>query len=149
MKKSAMALTLTALFLLCAVQAHAIPVSYGTATHATPAWQELATYNGNKISDFGVFWSVDNGTTWGQDTNLYVGQQVQFMFNMHKENVGTHYADFLKSWVDWGQDGFFDQTEVVAYEYQELLTNESGNLGSSNTPNIPDYTFYSNTFLLR
>ena len=150
MKKSTITLTLTVLFLLCSMQAQAIPVSYGTATHSTPAWQELATYDGNDtmISDYGVFWSVDNGATWGQDTNLFVGQQVQFKFNMHKRNVGTHYADFLKSWIDWGQDGSFDDADVLAYGYQELTTNEGGNLGSWNKPNQPDYTFYSDTFLL-
>lgn len=150
MKKSAITLTLTVLFLLCSMPAQAIPLSYGTATHETSAWQELATYddNGTLTSDYGVFWSVDNGATWGQDTDLFVGQEVQFKFNMHKRNVGTHYADFLKSWIDWGQDGSFDDPDVLAYGYQELATNESGNLGSWNTPNEPDYTFYSGTYLL-
>jgi hypothetical protein len=149
-KKSAIVLTCTVLFLLCSAQAQAIPVSYGTATHKNPAWQELATYDGDsKISDSGVFWSVDNGATWGQDTNLFVGQEVQFKFNMHKRNVGTHYADFLKSWIDWEQDGSFnDSDDVLAFGYQELLDNESGNIGSYITPNHPDYTFLSDTFLL-
>jgi hypothetical protein len=149
MKRSATALTLMVLFLLCAMPAQAIPVSYGIATHRTTEWQELATYeNGTLASNYGVFWSVDNGETWGQDTNLLVGQEVQFMFNMHKENVGTHYSDFLKSWVDWGQDGKFDEADVIAFHNQELLANESGNLGSYNDPRFPDYTFYSGTYLL-
>jgi hypothetical protein len=132
------------------MQAQAIPVSYGTATHYRPDWQELATYDDNDTmtSDYGVFWSVDNGATWGQDTNLFVGQQVRFKFNMHKRNVGTHYADFLKSWIDWGQDGSFSDADVLAYGYQELTINEGGNLGSGNEPNQPDYTFYSATYLL-
>jgi hypothetical protein len=150
MKKSGIALTLTVLFLLCSMQAQAIPTSYGTATHSTTAWQELATYqNGTLTSNYGVFWSVDNGETWGQDTNLFVGQDVQFKFNMHKANVGTHYADFLKSWIDWGRDGSFDDADdVLAYGYQELTINEEGNLGPWNSPNISDYTFFSDTFLL-
>jgi len=150
MKKSGIALALTVLFLLCSMQAQAMPVSYGTATHYTTEWQELATYeNGTLTSNYGVFWSVDNGATWGQDTNLFVGQEVQFMFNMHKANVGTHYADFLKSWVDWGQDGSFDDpADVIAFRFQELLTNESGNMGSYNTPTHPDYTFYSGIYSL-
>ncbi len=150
MKNIAVALTLAGVFLLCTIPAQAIPVSYGTATHSTTSWQELATYeDGSETNAFGVFWSVDDGVTWGQDTNLYVGQDVKFMFNMHKKNVGTHYADFLKSWLDWGQDGSFDEpAEVIAFGYQELLTNESGNIGSYNTPKIPDYTFFSDTFTL-
>lgn len=150
MKKSVLVLTLTVLFLLCSMQAQALPISYGTATHSNPSWQELATYgdNGTLTSDYGVYWSVDNGATWGQDTNLFVGQKVQFKFNMHKRKVGTHYADFMKSWIDWGQDGSFNEpTDVLAFGYQELLTNESGNLGW-NSPNQPDYTFYSDMFLL-
>ena len=149
MKKIVVALALATVFLLCTITAQAIPVSYGTATHSTTAWQELATYeNGSETNTFGVFWSVDGGA-WGQDTDLYVGQDVQFKFNMHKENVGTHYADFLKSWLDWGQDGSFDDpADVIAFGYQELLTNETGNLGSWNTPNVSDYTFFSNTFTL-
>lgn len=151
MKKSAIILTFTFLLFLCTMQAQAIPISYGTATHTTPAWQELATYedNGTLTSEYGVFWSVDDGATWGHSTNLFVGQQIQFKFNMHKENVGTHYADFLKSWIDWGQDGSFNESnDILAFGYQELFTNESGNLGSWNSPNQPDYTFYSDTFLL-
>lgn len=144
MRKSAIALTLTALFSVCSMQAEAIPVSYGVATHSTAAWQELAS----PTSQYGVSWSVDNGATWGQFSNLYVGQQVQFMFNMHKDNVGTHYADFLKSWVDWGKDGKFSESDVVAYEFQKLSTNEGENLGSWNTPNVPDYTFFSGLYTL-
>jgi hypothetical protein len=67
---------------------------------------------------------------------------------MHKENVGTHYADFSKTWVDWGQDGSFDTTDVVGFYYQELLTNEDGNIDSWNTPNVSDYTFFSDTFTI-
>jgi hypothetical protein len=131
------------------VQAQAVPISGEPPTHSNRAWQELATYDdGSQISDYGVFWSVDNGATWGHDTSLYVGQQVQFKYNMHKRNVGTHYADFLKSWIDWGQDGFNESADVVAFGYQELLENETGNIGSYNSPNIPDYTFFSDTFLL-
>jgi hypothetical protein len=150
-KKSAIVLTFTALILLCSMQAQALPISYGTASHYSPAWQELATYddNGAKVSPYGVFWTTDNGATWGHDTNLFVGQEVQFKFNMHKENVGTHYADFMKSWIDWGQDGSFNEpSDVLAFGYQELMENESGNIGSWNSPNQPDYTFLSDSFLL-
>ncbi len=141
-----------AAFILCILlvgtPVFAIPVSYGTASHQTTAWQELATYeDGSEISEYGVFWSVDGGA-WGQDTNLFVGQDVNFMFNMHKENVGTHYADHLKAWMDWGQDGLFDDADEIAYGYQELATNETGNFGSRKTPIVPDYTFTTGTFTL-
>ncbi len=149
MKKVVVTLSLAVLFMLCSIPAQAIPVSYGTATHSTTAWQELATYeNGSQTSTDGVFWSVDGGTTWGQDSDLFVGQQVQFMFNMHKKNVGTHYADFMKTWLDFGQDGSFGESDVIGFGYQELLTNEQSNLGSWNKPNVADYTFFSDAFTL-
>jgi hypothetical protein len=130
-------------------QSTTLDASYGVATHQTTAWQELTTFDlGTEVDPYGVFWSVDNGATWGHDTTLTVGQDIQFMFNMHKSNVGTHYADFLKTWVDFDQSGDFDESDVVAFNYQELSTNEDGNLGSWNEPNIGDYTFYSSTFTL-
>lgn len=128
-----------------------LPDSYGSATHQDPEWQRLATYqNGVKTDSYGVFWSVDGGSTWGRETDLRlnVGDEIQFMFNMHKKSVGTHYADYLKAWVDWGQDGKFDPADTVAFGYQELKTNESGNMGSYNTPRVPDYTFYSGLFAI-
>ncbi len=135
------------LVFLWIANSYAIPASYGVATHSTTSWQELATYDGNTLDDgYGVFWTTDNGATWGRD-ELYVGQSVQFKFNMHKNNVGTHYADFLKAWVDWGQDGQFDEaTDKVAYGLHTLLPAESGNIGSWNTPQEPVFSFLSGTF---
>ncbi len=153
-KKITIAITLVGMFTFGSIQAQAGPYHSsksddGKASHDTTKWQELATYdNGTKTSNYGVSWSVDNGTTWGQETNLYVGQEVQFQFNMHKQNVGTHYADFLKSWVDWRYDGTFDADEVIGFGYKELLTNETGNLGSNKPPKVEDYTFLSGTFTL-
>ena len=42
---------------------------------------------------------------WGHD-DLYVsvGETVKFKFNMHSENVGNHYANILKGWIDWNTD---------------------------------------------
>lgn len=122
----------------------AIPVSYGTATHQTTKWQELAS----STSESGVSWSVDNGTTWGQDDLLLVGQSIQFKFEMHKDNVGTHYADFMKAWVDWDQDGTFDAKDQVAFGENQLTSHETGNLGTNSSPNVADFTFFSQVFEL-
>ena len=61
---------------------------YGEATHFTPDWQRLGTawdaepsQNLVDTSDDGVSWSVD-GANWGNET-LYVGQTVQFRFDLH------------------------------------------------------------------
>ncbi len=125
-----------AIFLL-ATNGYAIPASYGTATHTNTAWQELKT-DGDQ-DEFGVSWSVDGGLNWGRD-DLYVGQTVTFKFDLHKQNVGTHYADFLKTWIDWGQDGSFDEaTDVAAFDMREIL-DLNGN------PNGPNFSFFSDSF---
>ena len=115
---------------------HAIPDSYGTATHDTTNWQDLS----DGADPYGVSWSVDSGTTWGRE-ELFVGQTVSFRFNMHKNNVGTHYADHMKAWVDWGQDGVFDVADEVAYGEHLLADNET--LGTWNTPTVPNITYFS------
>lgn len=126
----------------------ALPLSYGTATHETPAWQELATYDGGVQTDaFGTFWSVDGGLTWGRD-ELFVGQSVQFKFNVHKRNVGTHYADFLKAWLDLDQDGQFDEIDTIAYLERPLTLTESGNIGSWKAPKVPDFSLVTGAILL-
>ncbi|WP_264981499.1 VPLPA-CTERM sorting domain-containing protein [Pseudodesulfovibrio portus] len=117
-----------------------LPGSYGTATHSTPKWQELAT----ATSQTGVFWSVDGGATWTQDTDLKLGlgDTIQFQFNMYKRNYGTHYADFLKAWADWGQGGPFDSGDVVGFWKQELEGY------GTNAPSGDTYTFYSDEYTM-
>ncbi len=92
--------------LFWASASNAIPASYGDATHSTEKWQQLGTHEQNTD---GVFWSVD-GTNWGHEA-VSVGDSISFKFLMHKKQNGTHYADYLKAWVDWDQDGAFDDVE--------------------------------------
>lgn len=136
---------------VAATNSFAIPASYGEATHSDDQWQELAYYEGsNLVSQAGVFWSTDGGTTWGQNTELHVGDNLQFRFHMHKQTVGTHYSDHLKVWLDWNLDGDFDEnsTEVIAYEEETLRPREDGNLGTNNVPNSPNFTYYSEVFTI-
>lgn len=137
---------------LLASASHATPFEaeaaaiYGSATHRTTAWQELTTF-GADPDQYGSFWSTDGGTTWGRDA-VKSGDDIQFKFNMHKKNVGTHYADLMKSWVDFDQDGTYDADEAIIFREQALGVNEAGNFGSWNSPNVEDYTFYSDVFEL-
>jgi hypothetical protein len=79
---------------------HADPLPPG---HVDARWQDLAS----------VLWSVDNGTTYGNSA-LTVGEEVKFKFVMHKDYKGTHYADFLKAWIDWdNQDGFEADESII------------------------------------
>lgn len=140
MKLTFKSLILTsALLLLTAGIGHALPSNYGTASHNTRNWQELATYvGGTQVSSSGVFWSLDGGTTWGQQTDLKVGDQIVFALNMHKRNLGTHYADHAKLWVDWDQDlseGFV-ASDVVISGSQVL------------TPGVTDVSFLSGLFTI-
>ncbi len=128
-----------------------IDASYGVATHNTTKWQELATYS--ESDPFGVFWSVDGGSTWGRE-DLTVGQTVQFQFNMHKKHVGTHYADHLKAWIDWDQNGSFAETNNVL-TYEEVLLPEGnrsqGGDGTTRGANVvsgENYTFTSGSFFI-
>ncbi len=125
---------------------YAIPISYGEATHETMAWQELA--NEPAGDEYGVSWSLDGGTTWGRTSDLYVGQTVQFKLNMHKDNVGTHYADLAKAWVDWGQDGSFDSIDSVIYGEHLLTSEPQTNIDTWNTPTIPDLEYLSVEYTL-
>lgn len=61
-----------------------------------PTWQDISS----------ITWSTD-GTNWGNSA-LVVGQTVEFKVTMHKTNIGNHYADFVKVWIDWNGDEVFD-----------------------------------------
>lgn len=167
MKHAVLAL---ALVLFGASSALALPVvppvgpAPDSAYHKDKQWQQLATYetinhgwwsNYQMTSGSGVWWKI-NGGDYGHQTTLNVGDKITFRFNMHKEHVGTHYADFLKAWVDWNGNGVFEEgSEVVAFEKQELMTNESWSFyydyykgeyvgtGKHKTPAVPDYEFFS------
>ncbi|MCP3889038.1 MAG: PEP-CTERM sorting domain-containing protein [Desulfobulbaceae bacterium] len=96
--------------------------SYGTkydAQHNTTQWQSLGA--GRGMEDWGVSWSVDGGSTYGHEDKLYVGQNVKFKFNMYSEDAGTHYANFMKGWIDWnvvGTENYtFDSSNVVIEDH--------------------------------
>ncbi|HTN33272.1 MAG TPA: PEP-CTERM sorting domain-containing protein [Marinobacter sp.] len=152
MKNISRAFLLSLPILAFSAQSYAIPVSYGTTSHNTTQWQELAdTANGDQ---YGVSWTVDNGVTWGRD-DLFVGQTVKFKFNMHKDNVGTHYADHLGAWLDWGQDGTFDSSDQIVYGEHVISTKKNvvntaveSALGTNRTPDTPDIVFFSDDFYL-
>ncbi|WLQ12494.1 GEVED domain-containing protein [Hahella aquimaris] len=130
--------------MLGAASAYAIPASYGTTTHDTTAWQELADApNGDS---YGVSWTTDGGASWGRN-DLTVGQTVQFKFSVHKKNVGTHYADLMKAWIDWDQNGVFDASDEIAYG-EHKLTDFEPVLGMWQAPTNPDFSFFSSEYTL-
>jgi hypothetical protein len=90
------------------------PAPYGAASHQTAEWQKLG--EDNTIDD-GVWWSVDDGATWGHET-LDVGDNVVFRFDLWTSGSGEHDYNQVKAWVDWNQDGVWsnDATEIVLEE---------------------------------
>lgn len=130
-----------------AVVAQASPITQDN--HEKPYWQILGTdagtNNSGTVSDYGVFWSIDGGA-FGQETTLYVGQTVQFQFNMYKPSTGTHYADLLEAWVDWNQDGFLeDGTESIIYA-EEIVRPTKG--AAAIAKKGDEFQYLSDTFTL-
>jgi hypothetical protein len=126
-----------------ASSSYAIPISYGKATHETTQWQELAA--DPSTGDYsGISWSLDGGSTWGHTTDLYVGQTIQFKLNMQENKIGTHYANLAKAWVDWDQNGSFQEDESVAYGLHVLrLTN-----GGDAIDSIGNQEYFSGLYTL-
>ncbi len=123
---------------LWATCSYAIPASYGVTTHNTTDWQD--------ISD--VSWKVDGGA-WGQNSSITGGSTIQFQTTIHKSNLGTHYYDLTKMWVDWGQDGQFDNpADEVLFGMANLQSdaNWGTNGGSRVKPHTEYYTFTSSSF---
>ena len=90
-----------------AVTAVLAVTSFGDVIHQTTKWQSIGKETikdgANTNSDNGVFYSLDNGTTWANLTNLTefsVGQSVDFKVDIWKEFQGTHYSDVAKAWID-------------------------------------------------
>lgn len=86
------------LFLLCllalAGQSWAT-VAPDLPKNENPTWNDIS----------GIVWRTSGGA-WG-NAALTVGQTVEFQFTLHKDQLGTHYGDFLKAWIDWNGDGSF------------------------------------------
>ncbi len=127
-----------------------LPDSYGSASHQTQRWQRLQTSRYNKT---GVSWSTD-GVSWGHE-DLYVGQNVQFKFNIYKRTTGTHYADFLKAWVDWNKDGTFyeaNDSEKIVYGERDIRRqtdiNGPGGLYNYNNIDSKHYSYTSQAYTL-
>ncbi len=123
---------------LWATCGYATPSSYGVGTHGNTNWQD--------ISD--VSWRVD-GSAWGQDSSITGSSTIQFQTTIHKSNLGTHYYDLTKMWVDWGQDGQFDNpADEVLFGMANLQSDANWGTGGGSwrTPGTGTYTFTSGSF---
>jgi len=105
---------------------------YGTARHQDASWQRLGTAwdseSSAKVvdtSDDGVFWSVDNGATWGH-AKISAGQTVKFRFDMYKEMWGRHNFDAIKVWIDLNGDKDFADAGENIFTNQWNFKTETG-----------------------
>lgn len=133
-----------ALTILFSSSVIATPISYGESTHSYKRWQQLA--DATTGTAYGITWSTDNGNAWGRDGELWVGQSVIFRFAVHKNSVGSHYADLFKAWMDVNHNGVFDPQESFAYG-EHVLEDFEPDIGGT-SPLVPDFYFFSSAIQL-
>ena len=102
-------------------------------TNANPTWQDISA----------IQWSTNNGATWGNSA-LVVGQSVEFKITMHKTNIGNHYADFVKAWIDLNGDGQFAASETLLFGYHVANNTPQGEHNQERLSG-QSYNFYSNS----
>ncbi len=93
--------------------------SWATVAPTEPAdgnttWQDVQS----------IQWSTNGGSTWGTSA-LAVGQSVTFQVTMHKTNLGNHYADLAKAWLDQNGDGVFTGSEAIIFGYNIVNGSET------------------------
>lgn len=119
------------------------PFPYGSASHTTGQWQYLG--DTEQIDD-GVWWSI-NGGEWGNDNLVAVGDTIQFRFDMWSAGWGMHLYDQVKAWVDWDQDGSWNNVfeNVIAEQFFKPYSMMGPDYDNTNAT-ITSYT--SDTFLI-
>jgi len=88
---------------------------YGLASNVKGIWQRLGGVNG---VDDGVTWSV-NGSAFGTNVPLIIGQKVTFNFYFWQGNNGIHTYDQLLAVIDADQDGTTFEKQLI---YQRIET---------------------------
>ena len=97
---------------------------YEWAGHGTAEWQRLGASN---LVDDGVWWSTDGGSTWGHN-DVQVGDQIKFRFALWSAGYGNHVYDQIKAWVDWDQNGNWDNNSevIIADRFFKVATDPDG-----------------------
>ena len=126
-------------------------IDYGVATHTTGEWQRLGVLWDNEdeqltddLSDDGVSWSTDGGSTFGGD--LIRGEEVTFYFDMRRAPYGRHDDDQIKVWVDWNGDLQFDNStgsiEMILYDkWDKGITQIADNIWKDNNNKDSSYVY--------
>jgi hypothetical protein len=116
-----------------------------------PIWNAESEQQIADTSDDGVSWAINSSSTYGNNS-FTVGDEVKFKFTMYKTQYGRHVADYLKVWIDWGNDGKFTVEDVVLAvaatndtHYENDYT-EWQYLDESRTPQLWAEYYYETTF---
>ncbi|NQY86782.1 MAG: PEP-CTERM sorting domain-containing protein [Colwellia sp.] len=121
----------------------------GSACHKSNYWQRLgAKSNKEKVNkaqekdlttNDGVSWKTSSdGVTWseyGTSAEFTSGGLVQFQFNMTRATTGNHKYDQLKSWVDWDQNGTWEEDETIIAQKWWKNEDSEGNIATSGDTN--------------
>jgi hypothetical protein len=103
-----------------------------------PTWQDISS----------IAWSTNNGASWGNSA-VAVGQSVEFKITMHKTNIGNHYADFVKAWVDLNGDGqFSNSNETLLFGYKVANAAQTAPWNAERSANNQLIDFTSNAITL-
>lgn len=124
--------------LLCVgllIMAGQVGATVSVPSHSNATWQDIAS----------ITWSTDNGATWGNSA-ITVGQSLEFKVTMHKTNIGNHFADFVKVWIDWNGDEKFDNTSEVLLANYHVANAASRSSNLAERPDGGYYDFYSGSF---
>lgn len=119
-------------------------VGYGEASNDKGIWQRLGEVNG---IDDAVTWSV-NGLDFDTTADLIIGEEVTFRFNYWQGNNGDHTYDQLYAVVDWNQDFFWDDSEVIIYEKIDTLAQDGWERAEWNDYSLARYITYEASFLV-
>ncbi len=92
-------------------------------------------------------WSV-NGSDFGTTEDLIIGEEVTFQFNYWQGNNGDHAYDQLYAVVDWNQDFYWDNSEVIIYEKIDTLAQDGWARAQWNDYSLARYITYETTFLV-
>ncbi len=131
-----------------AISAVLAGTSFGDVIHETTKWQSIGKETikdgANTNSDNGVFYSLDNGTSWANLTDITeftVGQSVDFRVDIWKEFQGTHYSDVAKVWID-GTDEAKGEWLLSENGNKVDVTTGYKRVHGKNVPVTTSYSYY-------
>jgi hypothetical protein len=134
-----------------------------TSCNRTPQWQRLGTeWNSDTDNrsetdplntDDGVSYETLIDGDWVTEGDLIAGNTVRFIFDVTRSAVGNHKYDQLKSWVDWDQNGKWEEDETIFAKKWWKNENSEGEIqtqlvidNASNQDGTKNWDLYNNGY---